>query len=245
MGMYQVGGMGGRSVYTINESNKLGVSHEAFIKATQMSNTFNDSGYVGSILDGSFEAVSSLVTGVGYASYDFLDQGDVAWKREALDRLIVMIVDGRVNINNLKKIIHITYAFYFKLIGEEARKKLAAKLLSKKATEMALSLIIAEKFGINALIKVENFWVKFALKKGAMTAMTIPAVKAKSIYKSRELKDKAPELYWELRKNGSLDLLYFMMEPYIGIYVDVIYLYRTNKPLFNEITMLYIDMIKV
>lgn len=61
MGIYQVGGMGGRSVHTINASNKLGVSHEAFIKETQISNTFNDQGYVGSILEGSFEAVSSLL----------------------------------------------------------------------------------------------------------------------------------------------------------------------------------------
>lgn len=81
-------------------------------------------------------------------------------------------------------------------ISEEARKKLTLKPLSKKVTEMALSLIIVEKFGINALIKTERFRVKFALKKGVMSAMTPPAVKEKSVYKSMELKDKAPELYW-------------------------------------------------
>lgn len=244
MGLYQAAGMAGRSIADINLANKLGVSHEALIKARQMSRTFNDSGYIESILEGSFEAAESLVTGIGYASYDFLDQGDVAWKREALDRLLVMIIDGRVNINNLKKIIHIIYAFYFKLISNEERNKLATKLLSKKVTEMTLSMIIAEKFGINALIKVESFWMKIALKKGVMSVMAIPVIKAKSAYKSRELREKIPELYWELRKNGDLDLLYFMMEPYVGIYIDVIYLYYNNRPLFNEITSLYIDMIK-
>lgn len=50
MGLYQAAGMAGRSIADINLANKLGVSHEALIKARQMNRTFNDSGYIESIL---------------------------------------------------------------------------------------------------------------------------------------------------------------------------------------------------
>jgi len=238
--MYQIAGLGSKSIDGIIKAKQAEVSYTAISTVNQMNIATMTDNLAHSVIDGALNGVLSLITGAGYASYDFLDRSDMAWKDEKQRRLITMLMEGRFNIDNIKKAINIIMFSYYESLNDEEKRKLEIKVLGKLIGGKLVSKLVAEKLALNVIIKTENIFLKLLYKNAMVKLASIPVINAKCIYKSRELNTKNPRLYYLLLKNGDLDLLYFLLEPYIGVYVNMLYYSEHNVELFNEINKVFL-----
>lgn len=65
---------------------------------------------------------------------------------------------------------------------------------------------------------------------------------ARAVYASRQLMMDNSDLYWKLRSEGDLDLLYFFIEKQAAPFVKVLQIQKSNPALFNEINNKFLSM---
>lgn len=167
---------------------------------------------------------------IGYLAYDFLDT-DNRWANHSETIRLISRLRYGVSNDDLRKLVIMVVAEYTKSVKKSALESLTeklAKLTGKYFINNILMHDIASLF-TNKIIS------KIAFNSSLSLATTLGGMRSRSIYGARELSKKSPSIYFMLKKEKDLDLLYFMVSEFLDPFVDAIKLRETDPEGFNKI----------
>ncbi|NRN29148.1 hypothetical protein [Photorhabdus heterorhabditis] len=157
-------------------------------------------------LTGFSEGVLDIPVDFYYLGYDYLDT-DHRWDNENDKyRFVGLIKSEAITLNNLERVIQIIFEDYLGKLSEEQKQRL---IETKVGKIFGGSMTLVGTLGIGASV-------------------------SRAIYTSRELAQTNPNLYMLLRREGNLDLLYFLVESKMESYVRALEAYEEDRSLFNE-----------
>ena len=78
-----------------------------------------------------------------------------------------------------------------------------------------------------------------------LTLLSVGSLPSSAVYSSRQLNQRDTELYDSLRRQGHLDLLYFIIEKRVEPFEGATALWHKNRRLFNEVTALFLKKINL
>ncbi|MCA6221996.1 hypothetical protein [Photorhabdus antumapuensis] len=188
-----------------------------------------DSGW----LTGFAEGVLDIPVDFYYLGYDYLDT-DHRWDNENDKyRFIGLIKSDAITLNNLNRIIQVVFEEYLSKLSEEQKKRLVSTKLGKLFGGIAAKYVIFN--GQLGAFFGTKWFMKFGGSLTFTTVLGLGASVSRAIYTSRELAQTNPTLYMQLKREGNLDLLYFLVENKMKPYVKALELYDRDRGLFNEI----------
>ncbi|MBS9433265.1 hypothetical protein [Photorhabdus hainanensis] len=198
--------------------------------AEKMVSAINDDS---SWLTGFAEGILDIPVDFYYLGYDYLDT-DHRWDNENDKyRFVGLVKSEAITLNNLERVIQIIFEDYLGKLSEEQKQR----LIETKAGKMFGGMI--SKYAIFRGSLGAFFGTKWFTKFGGsitfIGTLGIGASVSRAIYTSRELAQTNPTLYMQLRREGNLDLLYFLVESKMEPYVRALEAYDENRDLFNEI----------
>ncbi|MGV7961957.1 hypothetical protein QPK13_12890 [Photorhabdus tasmaniensis] len=198
--------------------------------AEKMVSIINDDS---SWLTGFTEGVLDIPVDFYYLGYDYLDT-DHRWDNENDKyRFVGLIKSKAISFNNLERVIQIIFEDYLDKLSEEQKQRLIETKVGK-----IFGGIVAKYVIFNGQLGA-FFGTKWFTKLGGSLAFTtvlgLGASVSRAIYTSRELAQTNPNLYMLLRREGNLDLLYFLVESKMESYVRALEAYEEDRSLFNEI----------
>ncbi|MCT8344721.1 MULTISPECIES: hypothetical protein [Photorhabdus] len=184
-------------------------------------------------LTGFAEGVLDIPVDFYYVGYDYLDT-EYRWDNENDKyRFVGLIKSEAITLNNLERIIQIIFEDYLGKLSEEQKQRLIETKVGKIFGGM-ISKYVIFRGSLGAF-----FGAKWFTKLGGSVTFTatlgVGASVSRAIYTSRELAQTNPNLYMLLRREGNLDLLYFLVESKMEPYVRALEAYDENRGLFNEI----------
>lgn len=187
-----------------------------------------------SLLNGTWETLGDY----GYLAYDFIDTDSRYQKNNDKHRIAKLVKDG-INSEKVNRALHIVYEDYYKNLTEEQQ-----QLLSRRQTAGIAGGAVANNFLFKNVTGtlLTGFFPRFFTGLTITTTYTLGGKIARSTYGSQQLMNDAPELYWKLRSEGDLDLLYFLIEKYAEPFVKASKIKKTNPALFEEINNKFLSL---
>lgn len=174
----------------------------------------------------------------GYLIYDFFDTDSKSQKDNDKYRLVKLIKDG-IDDNKIIRALDIVYADYYQKLTKEQQQLL---LRRKTGNITGGALVNNVLFSSTTASLISVFWKRFFVGLGMTTTYTIGGKMARAVYSSRQLMLDNPSLYWRLRAEGDLDLVYFLIEKQVEPFVKASQIQHTNPVLFNEINDNFLSM---
>uniref|UniRef100_UPI0036DDBF5E hypothetical protein n=1 Tax=Photorhabdus sp. RM322S TaxID=3342825 RepID=UPI0036DDBF5E len=184
-------------------------------------------------LTGFAEGVLDIPVDFYYLGYDYLDT-EHRWDNENDKyRFVGLIKSEAITLNNLERIIQIIFEDYLGKLSEEQKQRLIKTKIGKIFGGM-ISKYVIFRGSLGAFFGAKWF-TKFGGSMTFIGTLGIGASISRAVYTSRELAGTNPALYMQLRREGNLDLLYFLVESKMAPYVRALEKYDENRDLFNEI----------
>lgn len=167
-----------------------------------------------------------------YLGYDYLDTENRYRNSNDKYRVAKMLDAGMANRESLQRILEIVLSSYFEKLDDNQKTKLVETKLAKLAGGFIAKNIILGDIGALfasrlASKMVAGFVMTSVLSFGGMVS--------RAVYTSNALKDENPALYWKLRLEGNLDLLYFIVEDAAQPFERALMAYEKDKILFDNI----------
>lgn len=178
-------------------------------------------------------ALLSFSKDIGYLAYDFFSTDDRYRNFDDRVRLFETLKD-----QDLKKIIEIVVKAFFK---KTKRKGWAENIVGMTGKLVGMHVVNKAFLDDFAEVFVAKFVAKILVKVSFNFIVSTGAMSSRAIYVSRELAEKCPEVYAELKANGSLDLFYFLVEEYCNPFLDAIMLSEKDPDAFERV----VDLISV
>ncbi len=194
-----------------------------------------DKSTVGGALSGFAQGIVNIPADLYYAGYEYLDTEHRSRNNNDTIRFMNLVKNGLLNRESIQKILIIVIGAYFNKLKDEQKEKLVAKKIGKLVgkfvfTSQAVSPIVS--------LFATRFISKFALSSSSTLLLGLGACRARSIYSAYELQERNPAIYWEMRKAGNLDLLYFVVEKQMEPFLTAIEMQQSSPEeadrLFNE-----------
>lgn len=165
----------------------------------------DSSGFLGAVAKGFISFPVSL----GYLGYDFIDS---EYRRENQDdkyRFAMLV--KRVTVND--EIVHDLLKPFFDDFISKIHFDRVINALKKTSGNMMGKFAFSELTGVNLGAAITSGGVA-AFFSGTLfgLVLVLGAEVSRAIYTARDLKDREPRIYYKLRNNGDLDLLYFLVE---------------------------------
>lgn len=183
-----------------------------------------------SLARGFLGGLLSIPGDIAYLTYDFLDTGERYEKGYDKERLIRLIANGLLSEASVTKIIETVLNRFFFSLNEEQKKNLFNYLAGKTTGRMLITYAMFETI-------VRSFTQKTALKAamrlGIASILSLGGQIARAVYSSRDLYRRNSSLYWQLREQGDLDMLYFLVEEYLRPFEDAMVLQGTEPEKFD------------
>ena len=187
----------------------------------------------------------SLIEGVvdtgkdyGYLVYDFLDTDSKNQKDNDKYRLVKLVKDG-IDSNKILQAFDIIFSDYYQKLTVKQQQL----LLRRKSANIAGGAWINNAlFSSTTTSLISVFWKRFIIGLGMTTTYTVGGKMSRAVYSSRQLMMDNPTLYWKLRTEGDLDLIYFLIEKQVEPFVRASQIQHINPMLFNEINDSFLSM---
>ncbi|PHM44924.1 hypothetical protein Xmau_01639 [Xenorhabdus mauleonii] len=191
--------------------------------------TDNDSGFFSGVATGLLDVPVDLF----YLGYDFLDTEHRYENENDKYRFAYMIKANLLSMQSIERVIQIIFEEYFDKLSDEQKRRLVETKVGSILGGMVGKQVI---FGGHLGAIFGSRWLtKFAGSTIALSVVSVGSSVSRAIYTSRDLAEKNPELYMKLRREGDLDLLYFLVENKMNPYVKAIENYSKNRELFDTI----------
>jgi hypothetical protein len=176
------------------------------------------------------ETVIDFSKDIGYLIYEYLDteRREVNYKETI--RLIRRLKAGVSN-DDVRKIVVMIVDEYTKTINKNSLDDLSeklGKLTGKYFINNVLMQDVASLFSTKIISKI-------VLNSSFSLAVTIGGLRARAIYSSKELSIKSPDIYYMLKREKDLDLLYFLVSDFLDPFVEAINLRKKDPDIFNKI----------
>lgn len=162
---------------------------------------------------------------------DFFDT-DNRWRNQTdRIRLLTLIKKGLTS-EDVRRLLNVVVRKYLSGLNEEQSEKLFLKISGKQLGGMAFKMIF-----VNELVSlfVAKIIPRFLVSAGITGMLSVGASVSRSIYTSYDLLKLNKEIYFELRANGDLDLLYFLVEDNVRPFIDAIQYQGTDNAIDKEI----------
>lgn len=191
-----------------------------------------------------FESVigglTSFTQDISLVAKDYFDT-DHRWRNQTDKIRLAALIKRGASSDSLKKMATIVVQNYWSNLTAEQAEKLAAKVGGTIAGKMAFNYIALSQI---LILFFEKAIARFIFSLGIGSIFSIGAAASDSVYSSNDLKARNPKIYNELRSNGDLDLLYFLLKEYLDPYLEAIELQSTSPTLSNNIFNVYVDGIR-
>lgn len=176
------------------------------------------------------ETVIDFTKDTGYLVYEYLDTANRGENSRETTRLINRLKSGVTN-DDIRKLITMVVEEYTKKVKKDTLDSLADKL-GKLTGKFFISQILLQDMASLFTNKIVN---KIIFNSSFSLAVTIGGLRSRAIYVSRELSIKSPHVYYMLKREKDLDLLYFMASDFLDPFVEAINLRETDPEVFNKI----------
>lgn len=206
--------------------------------ADDMVNALNvNSNFLKSFAGGALE----LPVDFYYLGYSFLDTGNRTLNSIDGERCIRLIQNGFANRKSLKKIANIIIDRYLNKIDVNRLKTTGTHAGASLAGRVAMNRMILGNIGpMFADRLVARMMIGFSFS----SLISLGAMQSRAVYTSRELRRRDPELQNYLKRLGDLDLLYFLIEKRVKPFEKTLSLWQQNKPLFDEVSSIFIQRVR-
>ncbi|PHM50390.1 hypothetical protein [Xenorhabdus miraniensis] len=191
--------------------------------------TDNDSGF----FTGFAAGLLDIPVDMFYLGYDFLDTEHRHENENDKYRFANMVKENTLSMESIERVIQIIFEEYFSKLSDEQKRRLVETKVGRIFGGMVGKQVI---FGSHLGAIFGSRWLtKFVGSTTVLSVISIGSSVSRAIYTSRELSERNPELYMKLRREGNLDLLYFLVENKMDPYVRALENYNKNNELFNAI----------
>lgn len=164
--------------------------------------------------------------------YDFLDTEHRYQNDNDKYRFAELIKSGLANRESIEKILRLVLGQYFDKLDSHQKKKILETKVAKLVGGMITKNILLGDIGA---ILASRLAFKMASGFVMTSILGLGAMVSRAIYTSRALMEKSPKIYWELRKEGNLDLLYFLVENSTEPFVRALVFYDSDKAFFDDV----------
>ncbi|WP_261643961.1 hypothetical protein [Erwinia mallotivora] len=205
--------------------------------AEQMANSINlNSNFLKSFAGGALELPVDLF----YPGRSFLDTDNRLNNSFDSEPCIRMVKKGCANRKNLQKIANIIINRYLNKIDVNKLKSAGTNFAGSISGSIMMNRMILGNIGPGF---ADRMVAKMLIGFSFSTLLSLGALQARSIYTSRELSKRDPELHNYLRRLGDLDLLYFLMEKRLQPFETAFALWKQNRPLFDEVSRFFLQKV--
>lgn len=190
--------------------------------------------------DGVLGGLTSFTQDISLVAKDYFDT-DNRWRNQTDKIRLASLIKRGASSDSLKKMVTIILRDYWSNLTAEQAEKLAARVGGTITGKMAFNFVTINQI---LLLFFEKAIARFVFSLGVGSIFAIGAAASDSVYSSNELKLRNPKIYNELRGDGDLDLLYFLLKDYLDPYLDAIELQITSPTLANNVFEIYVNGIK-
>lgn len=191
------------------------------------------------MLVGLEHGVASVPIDFGYLAYGYIDTENRYENQGEATRMIFAIKCGILENENLVESIKTVLDEFNKNVPKETQDSIYAKTVGSIAGRMITSTVLS---GIltNIILKTAVYTRLLGLRIGSVSTILLTGgLATRSIYKSRELRDKNLPVYYALRHKGDLDFLYFLIQPFADPFIDALTVrQKQGQEKFNKIVSL-------
>ncbi len=187
---------------------------------------------------GLMHGVLSVPKDLGYLVYGYLDTDSRYLRETEHIRMAKAIRYGILQNHNFVKTIETVLGIFNKYVPKEKQESIYSRSMFSLASRTAANSYI---FGKMASIIAQRTAFLVTLQGGAAgNILLIGGMAERSVYTSRSLQRKNPEIYYALYPRN-YDLLYFLIEPALEPFVEALQVRRNHgDAAFNKI----IDMVE-
>ncbi|AJJ03516.1 hypothetical protein BZ17_951 [Yersinia pseudotuberculosis IP 32953] len=187
---------------------------------------------------GLMHGVLSVPKDLGYLVYGYLDTDSRYLRETEHIRMAKAIRYGILQNHNFVKTIETVLGIFNKYVPKEKQESIYSRSMFSLAGRTAANSYI---FGKMASIIAQRTAFLVTLQGGAAgNILLIGGMAERSVYTSRSLQRKNPEIYYALYPRN-YDLLYFLIEPALEPFVEALQVRRNHgDAAFNKI----IDMVE-
>lgn len=170
--------------------------------AQEMANAVNSkSNFFGGFIEGAI----SFPVDIGYLAYDFINTDNRSINRYDTERMLRLIKAGLANQHSLTKIVKLVVDEYLKKVDVDKVKRWVEKGSGKIAGRFVSNQVLMVNLGA---VLSERVVIRLATGYALTSLLTLGAMNSRAIHTSRQLRQRNPEIYDNLRRAGNLDLLY-------------------------------------
>ncbi|PTA79468.1 hypothetical protein C9411_06375 [Serratia sp. Nf2] len=189
---------------------------------------------------GFIEGAISFPVDMGYLAYDFINTDNRSINQYDTERMLRLIKAGLANQHSLAKIVKLVVDEYLKKVDVDKVKRWVEKGSGKIAGRFVSNQVLMVNVG--AALS-ERVVIRLATGYALTSLLTLGAMNSRAIHTSRQLRQRNPEIYDNLRRAGNLDLLYFLVEPKTKPFEQAIEVWRKNRGEFDRITELFFEKV--
>ncbi|VXC73745.1 conserved hypothetical protein [Enterobacterales bacterium 8AC] len=200
--------------------------------AKDMVSAISEESAEGGWLVGLTQGLIDLPVDFYYLGYDFIDTEHRYENNNDKYRFAELVKSGLVNRESIEKILRVVLNEYFdKLDGNQRKKLLEAKVARFVGGVITKSILLGD---IGAIFASR---LAFKMASGFVftSVLGLGAMVSRAVYTSRSLMEKSPSVYWKLRGEGNLDLLYFLVENTAEPFMRALATYDSDKEFFDTI----------
>ncbi|MCS3603626.1 hypothetical protein M2371_002861 [Buttiauxella sp. BIGb0471] len=192
------------------------------------------------VVSGFIEGILEIPEDIGYIAYDFIDSENRYNNNNDKIRLMFLVKKGGVNKDSLAEIIKVILIKYYSLLTNEQKSQLQYKIGGQITGKLVFTTQALSKF---LQIFIDRLLIRTSVGLISTSLVTLGAMQSKAVYSSRDLLNRNPNIYWELRGLGDLDLLYFILEDKLKSFEDAILLHDKDRSAFNNVMKHYADLV--
>lgn len=191
------------------------------------------------MLVGLAHGVASVPIDFGYLAYGYIDTENRYENQTDAIRMVKAIKCGILENENLVESIKTVLDDFNNNISKERQDALYAKVVGSVSGRMITNAYLSGKL-TSIILKTAVYSRLLGFRNGAVSTILLTGgLATRSIYKSRELRDKNPPVYYALRHKGDLDFLYFLIQPFVDPFIDAITVrQKQGQEPFNKIVSL-------
>ncbi|MFP2515077.1 hypothetical protein [Buttiauxella agrestis] len=192
------------------------------------------------VVSGFIDGILEIPEDIGYIAYDFIDSENRYNNNNDKIRLMFLVKKGGVNKDSLAEIIKVILIKYYSLLTSEQKSQLQYKIGGQITGKLVFTTQALSKF---LQIFIDKLLIRTSVGLISTSILTLGAMQSKAVYSSRDLLNRNPNIYWELRGLGDLDLLYFILEDKLKSFEDAILLHDKDRSAFNNVMKHYADLV--
>lgn len=192
------------------------------------------------VVSGFIDGILEIPEDIGYIAYDFIDSENRYNNNNDKIRLMFLVKKGGVNKDSIAEIIKVILIKYYSLLTSEQKSQLQYKIGGQITGKLVFTTQALSKF---LQIFIDKLLIRTSVGLISTSILTLGAMQSKAVYSSRDLLNRNPNIYWELRGLGDLDLLYFILEDKLKSFEDAILLHDKDRSAFNNVMKHYADLV--